>query len=161
MVGAYEAWAPGLYRYVRTLVGDVALAEDIHHEAFLRLHTALVSGATIDHPRAWLHVVARRLVLDALHSYGARHAAVLPDTPAPRPAPAFDDDPANRWRDVWRRAATVLSPRERECLQLRAEGFTHREIAATLQVRTGTVCTLVARGIRKVQRYLKLGARRP
>jgi RNA polymerase sigma factor (sigma-70 family) len=161
VVRAYEAWAPGLYRYVRTLIGDVGLAEDVLHEAFLRLHQTLVRGETIDHPRAWLHVVARRLVLDALQSYGTRHAECLDEASTPRQAaPPFEDEPASRWQEVWRLGASELSPRERECLQLCAEGFTRREIAGILQLRTGTVCTLVARGIRKVRRRVLSQARR-
>jgi RNA polymerase sigma factor (sigma-70 family) len=153
-----DAWAPGIYRHVRALTRDHALAEDLLHEAFLRLQATLLAGKTIDHPRAWLHKVARRLVLDAVGSYAAHHAISLHASLCPRPAPptTFEDEPAARWREIWRIGAPALSPRERECLQLRAEGFTHREIAGILQVRTGTVCTLVARAIHKVQRRVRL-----
>jgi RNA polymerase sigma factor (sigma-70 family) len=156
VVAAYDAWATGLYRYIRALTGDRVLAEDLLHEAFLRLHATLLSGKTIEYPRAWLHKVCRRLVIDAQQSYAARHLTSLVDELRPLAVVpmTFVDEPANQWREIWRVGATALSPRERECLQLRVEGFTHREIADILCVRTGTVCTLVARAIQKVQRRL-------
>jgi RNA polymerase sigma-70 factor (ECF subfamily) len=158
VVAAYDAWATGLYRYIRALTRDRALAEDLLHEAFLRLHATLLSGKTIAYPRAWLHTVSRRLVLDALQSYAARHLTSLGGELRLRPVfpMTFVDEPANQWREIWRVGAPALSPRERECLQLRAEGFTYREIAEILRVRTGTVCTLVARAIQKVQHRLTL-----
>lgn len=153
VLSAYDAWAPGLYRYLSAIGRNPVLAQDLLHEAFLRFHATLLTGESIHHPRAWLYLTSRRLLLDAEQAYGARHAVSLTDRPDVRlVTPAFDQEPAARWRDVWRAGARRLSPRERECLQLRAEGLTHREIAAILKIQVGTVCTLVARSIRKMQR---------
>ena len=46
----------------------------------------------------------------------------------------------------------ALPDRDRQCLQLRAEGLRYREIAAVLGVSVGTVASSLARAVARVRR---------
>jgi RNA polymerase sigma-70 factor (ECF subfamily) len=52
------------------------------------------------------------------------------------------------------RALSRLSPQERQCLDLRSEGLSYREIGGILGIRIATVATFLARGIQKILREL-------
>jgi len=54
--------------------------------------------------------------------------------------------------EAFQSALASLSRRERECLQLRLEGFGYDEIARILQIRPGTVGALLARCLKKLRK---------
>ena len=49
-----------------------------------------------------------------------------------------------------RRAMMRLSPQERYCLDLRAEGLSYREIAEVLGISVSSVNTFLGRGVKKI-----------
>jgi RNA polymerase sigma-70 factor (ECF subfamily) len=51
-----------------------------------------------------------------------------------------------------REALALLSPQERQCLELRAEGLRYREIADIMALDISTVTTYVDRAVRKIAR---------
>jgi RNA polymerase sigma-70 factor (ECF subfamily) len=82
----YSRYKSELFGYARAILRDEALAEDVLHDAFLRLFK---SGHTIRNPevlRQWLYVVVRRLSYDSLR--WNRHAEPLNDQePGHEPTP--------------------------------------------------------------------------
>jgi RNA polymerase sigma factor (sigma-70 family) len=54
--------------------------------------------------------------------------------------------------EAMKRALEILSPRELQCLQLRTEGFTYREIGEILAIESGTVGALLARSTEKIRK---------
>ena len=50
--------------YLARLTGDLARAQELTQETFLRAYRALIKGERWDNPRAWLYRVASRLATD-------------------------------------------------------------------------------------------------
>ena len=50
------------------------------------------------------------------------------------------------------RAWVTLSPQQRQCLHLRAEGLRYREIAETMQISISSVREFLGRAITKLQK---------
>jgi RNA polymerase sigma-70 factor (ECF subfamily) len=76
---AYEEHADALRGFLAATVRDPAEAEDLLHEAFVRLLTEIAAGRAPDHPRAWLFRVATNLATSRARRRGvaARRASEL------------------------------------------------------------------------------------
>jgi RNA polymerase sigma-70 factor (ECF subfamily) len=135
-----------LYRYLSRLSGDPALAEDIVQESFVKLYRR---GTMPDDPPAWLISVAHNLWRDDRRS-AARHQRLLVErgtelvTGVTPPAADAATLAAERIDSV-RRALERLSPRDRQILLLRQEGYRYREIAAVMDVASSGIGTMLAR----------------
>jgi RNA polymerase sigma-70 factor (ECF subfamily) len=130
LVRCYQAH---VWRFLRHLLGDGALAEDVTQETFLRVYQHLPSFAWRSSFSTWVFQVARNAGIDALRSR-RRHDRLLQALPPPRPE-AAPDARAEAWA-----AVAALSPKLREALLLvEVFGFTYREAAQVLRVPDGTV----------------------
>ena len=148
----FEELRGPLYRYLLLLLWDAADAEELTQEAFLRLHRACLDGKKIGNVKAWLFRVAHNLAVDHLRS--SRPTDSLTDerihSRAETASPSADPETLalNRERlGALSQAIHTLSPRQRECLHLRAEGFGYREISAILEVGLPTVVENVRRAV--------------
>jgi RNA polymerase sigma factor (sigma-70 family) len=142
----FEERAASLQRYLSSLSGDVALAEDIAQESFIRLYRR---GSMPDSPRAWLVTVAHNLLRDA-HRRRIRHRNLLSRREGEIPtadAPPESDAAAlaNERIAGARRALALLPERDRQLLLLRHEGYEYREIAQILDVAPSGIGTMLAR----------------
>jgi RNA polymerase sigma-70 factor (ECF subfamily) len=130
LVRSYQAH---VWRFLRHLLGDGALAEDVTQETFLRVYQHLPTFAWRSTFSTWVFRVARNAGIDALRSR-RRHDQLLHVLPPPRPE-AAPDARAEAWA-----AVAALSPKLREALLLvEVFGFTYREAAQVLGVPDGTV----------------------
>jgi RNA polymerase sigma-70 factor, ECF subfamily len=142
--------AAAMSRYAATVTRDWSIVQDGIQEAFLRYFVARVDGQHVDNPRAWLFKVLRNYILDCKRKDSS--------------LPAVDIESANHVVDLrqdlekgyqqnesFRRAFESLSPRERECMYLRLEGFGYNEIAQILKIQSGTVGALLGRGLKKIR----------
>ena len=114
-----EPWRNELLGFVRRM-GAARDAEDLVQETFLRA----IQAPAPDHPRAWLHRIALRLILDRARS--ARRRAGERGDPALARLEHPDPDPAECAldRDLARAAARVVRtrpPRQRAALILRIQ----------------------------------------
>lgn len=148
---------------VRPQVADV---EDCTSEVFRRAlegHDKLLPGAPL---RAWVLGIARNVALDARRTRARtlrRSELPAPDHDAPGElerardgGPAPDDHLALAERSRRLRCALALLPDEqRRALLLHAEGLCYRDIAASLAVPLGTVCTWISRGRQGLAHALK------
>lgn len=149
-------WRDSVYRYLLTVFGHPAEAEEITQEAFLRLYRCLLQGAEIGNARSWIFRVAHNLALDqqksrkyleATDTDAFERLCQLREDPAPNP----EQRVLQLERLEWLHAALArLSAQERQCLQLRAEGFRYREIAEVLGIGVSTVTDSLRRGITKL-----------
>lgn len=149
-----EHHAP-LVRYLARLSGDPELAADAAQEAFVRL--AERPPRDERDLRGWLFRVGTNLVRDAWRSDRRRTRLLAESGDAPAGAAfAAPDAAAERaeLRRVVGRALQALSPRDRQILLMREEGFTHREIAAAVGTTTGSIGTLIARSLEKLENAL-------
>lgn len=140
-----------LERYLERLTGDPEVAADAAQEAFVRLVTR--ADGIPPAPGAWLFRVATNHARDHARtrrrrgrlSFDGRAAGAHGDgAEAP-------DRMLARARAARRLRAALdgLSPKERQALLMREEGFLHREIAEALDTTTGSVGTLLRRALEK------------
>lgn len=156
--GLYREHAPHVWRYVRHLSGDPALADDVTAETFVRVWQ---TRDTLRHQtiRAFLFAIARNLFLSGVRVDWRR--AALEDVhadPAPDPemrAQARDD--AARLE----RALAALAPADREPLVLRAvEGLSYEAIGQVMDLPPGTAKVRVHRARRRLLAVMTSAARR-
>ncbi len=148
LVRAYQA---EIWRFLRNLLGDDELAQDVAQDTFLRAHRHLSGFAFRSKFSTWLFRIARNAGIDALRARERRRRLVR-QLPVPRHTP----DGALR-TEV---AAALLSLPEalRESFVLvEALGFTYREAAETVGVPEGTVKSRVFRARKELVRWLEAG----
>jgi RNA polymerase sigma factor (sigma-70 family) len=145
-----------LLRYLARFTGDADHAADLAQEAFVRF---LERAPAAEFAGPWLFRVATNLALDAARTRSRRRTLVMRgramlthSDPPPAPDGVVDRSAA---RAVLRDVLDRLTEKERTALLMREEGFTHREIAETLGTTTGSVGTLLARGLRKAAARLR------
>lgn len=162
LISRYQFRLP---RYLWTLTGDRALAEDLFQETWIRV---LEKGHQYD-PRwqfeAWLFSIARNLALDRLRRRQPESLEALlrtEDTGAPRDWPDHESttpfeaasagEEAERVRDMLRR----LPPDAREVLVLRfQEEMDLGEIAKVVMAPLSTVKSRLYRGLATLRHLLE------
>lgn len=125
------------------------------HEAFFRLHQALRAGAELQDSRAWLFRVARNLWFDRRRD-GWRLVAYDREEDV-HISPASDPEQQLLHQEQVYLAtveASLLSPLDRRCLELKASGMRYREIAAVLGISMTAAVESVRRGVRTIRRRL-------
>lgn len=144
----FDAVYPSLFRYCNRLTGDPDQADDLAQEAFFRLLDRGVAGSDAG-LRSWLFMVATNLVRDRSRTLETRRR-ILAGVPPPEHVPGPDED-LSRAEEITRVRSALerMSPRDREMLLLRQEGFTYREIADVAGVSPRSVGTILARALKK------------
>ena len=144
--GFYDRTARSLRAYLARVTGDAALADDLLQEAYYRFLRARGGYEGEAHRRNALFRIATNLIYDS-----RRRARVAPlmESPAAEIAARHDEAAATERATDLRRAMTRLKPRERALLWLAyAQGSSHKEIAESLGLRTGSVKLLLFRARR-------------
>jgi RNA polymerase sigma-70 factor (ECF subfamily) len=137
---AEELWMP-VYRFALALTNDLADADDVAQEAFVRLWR---SRATIDWsapPIGWLLVAARRVALDRFR----RLARELRLRPAPSVPPALDAATIEAFVDLRGQLAQLTSTERASVLLPAAEGWSNEEIGIALGISPGAVRAAASR----------------
>lgn len=130
-----------LTRVLDRVSGDPDLAADLVQEAFVRLYTR---GAMPESPGAWLVSVAFNLLRNAKATAKRRGELLAQHAVEAASGSDAGRQPPDGSERV-RRALSALGDRERQLLMLRAEGYSYREIAITLELNDGSIGTLLAR----------------
>jgi RNA polymerase sigma-70 factor, ECF subfamily len=150
----YARIASPLRAYVARTLGNPVNADDIVQETFLRLLLKPVPTRDDDELRAYVFRIASNLVVD---HWRARKREVTREIPE-RGEPGRDQ--ALRL-DVSRLFAR-LKPRERQLVWLaHVEGADHKEIAATLGLRSGSIRVLLSRARHRFVRLLRDNGHHP
>ena len=138
-----------IYVYLVSLGAPPEDAQDMTQESFLKLYVALREGQQIENPRAWLYTVAHNLAVNAR----LRDARVfeISEVGAENPESLVL---ASERMDQLRLAIGNLSPQQRSCLHLRAEGFRYREIAGILGINPSTVGEFLQRAVKRLRKVL-------
>jgi RNA polymerase sigma-70 factor (ECF subfamily) len=136
---AYDAHAAPLLRMAVALTADRTLAEDLVHDAFVRLHRA-ADPPPPDAERAYLRRIVTNLVVDH-HRHGSvvrRHA---PAPVAPAASVEAHVEASDRARAV-AAAVAALPDRQRDCVTLHYfAGLSDAAVAAELGISVGSVKT--------------------
>ena len=150
--GFYDRTARTLRAYLARVTGDAALADDLLQETYFRFLRARGNYEGEAHRRNALFRIATNLVYDS-----RRRARVAP------PLVVTEQEIADRRSEAvsterasdLRRAMSHLKPRERALLWLAyAQGSSHKEIAQSLGLRTGSVKLLLFRARRRLATLL-------
>jgi RNA polymerase sigma-70 factor (ECF subfamily) len=147
----FETMGAFLMRYAVRGTRCPESAQDVVQEAFLALYRDLRNGKQIEDPKAWLVGAVRNQVRKQIR-YSMHHSADLlsPEEfdllPSPPLAPASDGADEDLGPD----ALSRLTPREEEVVLLRLQSLKYREIAQHLGISAKSVCTLLARAVRKL-----------
>jgi len=155
----YDREHLSLRRYVLFLGIDADTSQDVVQESFLRLYEHLRGAGDRTNLRAWLYRVAHNLARNRQTTAGFRRTDALSTLTGPTEpvAPVITAEQAllNRERDAaLQLAMQALSPAQRECLALRAQGFKYREMADVLELSVSTVAENVQRGLEKLRKVL-------
>jgi len=146
----YRSTAESLFRYGLLVSRNTALAQDAVQETFLRYYVQRKHGE-VHEGRAWLFRVLRNYILDQLKSFHLKMSVGLEEARGCEDR-AHSPEKILENSEALKRALQILSPREFQCLQLRTEGFTYKEIADILAIEPGTVGALLARCSDKIRR---------
>jgi RNA polymerase sigma-70 factor (ECF subfamily) len=153
IIDLYGDLRPSLYAYLCALGVSSDQAEDVVQETFLRLVRFRFERNTHENLRAWLFRVAHNLSMD-VHRFQRRWSynndeqshTIIRQRADPGPTPEQQVILDERRRE-FENAFAQLTPKQRQCVLLRAEGFRYREIALTLGVSIQRVGELMQRSI--------------
>jgi RNA polymerase sigma-70 factor (ECF subfamily) len=158
----YDEYYSGILRYCLRRLFDRVVAEDVTSEVFLRIALKIrrFRGTTQDDFRRWLYRIATNEINAYLRKSRRRQAllekAVEQKAVAAEEGTGPDEDVYDRldWPIVYE-AMLRLKPRDQSLLTLRYfEGFSHEEIAQTLQLRPGTVRVATGRALTRLRQLL-------
>lgn len=143
-------------RYLSGILHDAAAAEDLTQETFLRLFQELRKGTPIRHLKGWVFRVAYNLAIDyRKKNAGAESLGDVHRDTISAPGPGNEERLGSQQRYAAVLAALpLLSAREQECLSLRAEGLTYREIGEVLGITASSVAVFLARGVQKINQMV-------
>lgn len=154
----YRATISPLRRYLSRLLGNEADAQDIAHDAYLRLHR---STTPADQPEAVLYTTARRLAINRLKRrsispLGTAGSADPAHATAASAAPGVEQQVMARQElALLETAIAELPPGCRSVLLLRkVELLSHRDIAHRLGIAVSTVEKQHARALRLLRAAL-------
>jgi RNA polymerase sigma-70 factor (ECF subfamily) len=142
----YVQEGPRLLGVAKRLVRDTALAEDIVHEAFIKIWNGAASfDPARGSARGWMFSVTRHLALNQLRDQ-ARETPFNDD----HEIPAHDEDAFDAHAHSARihRCLEQLEPQRRHCiLHAYVDGYSHAQIAARLDTPLGTVKAWIKRSL--------------
>jgi RNA polymerase sigma-70 factor (ECF subfamily) len=145
-----------VFRVAYSVVRDVALAEDVTQEVFLRLYKNLDS---IDNPemlRPWLIRVALNVAKNALrtkiraNTHEEKYVKETEDSDIY--SVELDFERHEEQDEVYRALNKVKEPL-RSCLILRQQGLSYREIAESLSLNEKSIGQFIARGRKEFMRF--------
>lgn len=146
--GLVRAYQAPVWRFLRHLLRDPVLAEDVTQETFIRLYRRLHTFRFQSKFSTWVFQVARNAGIDALRSRDRRARLAVEAIP-PRPA----TDPQLRLEVET--AVASLSPMLREAfLMIEVLGLSYREAGEALGVPEGTVKSRVFRARERLVAWL-------
>jgi RNA polymerase sigma-70 factor (ECF subfamily) len=155
----YDRESVPLRRYLLFLGLDFESSQEIVQETFLKLHQHLLAGGDQTNLRAWLYRVAHNLGRNAQTAFHAARTDSLPDVTLagdpPSGAASIEDELLDQERAAhMRQAINRLTPAQKDCLVLRAQGLKYREIAEVLSLSVSTVGENIQRGLQKLKELL-------
>ncbi len=144
--------APVLFRSIRPFVNDVASAEEVLQEAWLRIHTARHTWRSGEPALPWLLAIARYTRIDHLRRYYRRRETSLDELAQQLPSPVEDE------RRELSTLLTALPESQREVvLMLKGEGLSLEEVARATGSTVGAVKQKASRAYAKLRTMLQKG----
>jgi RNA polymerase sigma-70 factor (ECF subfamily) len=154
----YSATLGPLRRYLTRLLGNASEAQDVAHDAYMRVYSA-TRGRPPTHPEGLLYTAARRLAINRLRRRSISpisRGELFPEAAA-SPSPGVEEQVIARQElDMLEKAIAQLPEGCRAVLLLRKiELLSHREIAERLGIAVSTVEKQHARALRLLRGALE------
>jgi len=150
----YEAEREHIYSYLLCFGVPAQRAQELAQDCFVKLYMKMSKGESIENSRAWLYRVAHNSAL-RFHKreplFDALESSAEPASSVPDPERALIEEER---RSALRRAIGDLSPRQRNCLELRARGLRHREIAEVIGISTSAASEFLRRAVVRLKEAL-------
>lgn len=148
----YQQTSGVVYGFAMSILRNKHDAEDVMHDAFIRIFQSAVTYRPSGNPMAWILTIVRNLSYNKI-----RTGKVCEDLSE------YDDlaGSADGSEDVLDRmvletAMSILDAEERQIVILHAmTGFRHREIAEILELPTGTVTSKYNRALKKMKKKME------
>src|SRR5262245_58481468 len=155
----YERTARSIWAYLSRVSGDPRLADDLLQETYYRFLRASSVPDDEAHRRNYLFRIAANLLHDARRRRAPDAVPIADNLEHPDLRHGDNAEAAARRVDVGR-AMARLKPRERDLLWLAyAQGSSHKEIAAALGLKAGSIKLLLFRARRRLAAMLHEGGR--
>lgn len=149
---AIAAEIPRLRRYAFALTGNSTHADDLVQDCLERALKAIDQWREGDSPRKWLFTIMHNLFID-VGRRSARRPMEVPIEFSEQLNP--DPTPDNLNNIALKRALSALSPEHREVVLLVGlEGFSYREAAEALDIKTGTLMSRLSRGRERLRELM-------
>jgi len=149
----YDRTSRSVWGYLARLTGDPSMADDLLQDTYYRFLRAGTEHESEAHRRNALFTIATNLARDAY-----RRRRVLPFFVSDQFDIPSREDAAGRFerRTDMSRALATLRSRDRAMLWLAyVEGFSHREIAQVLGMKTASIKLLLFRARRRLAGVLR------
>ena len=149
--GFYERSSRPLWAYLARVSGDPALADDLMQESFVRFLCAATGTDGEVEARRYLFRIATNLLKDHWRRPRVGSIEELPEGFFASAESGVQMDS----RALLGPAMAQMRPRERQLLWLaHAEGYSHREIAEVMGIRSASIRLLLFRARRKIAALL-------
>ena len=151
VLALFEQLRSPVFRYLLRKTRNAGDAEDLTQEAFLRLCRHLQEERPLDNPKAWLFTVANNLAIDRIRNESNvmdLDESTWREIEDSRSGLQIDPEKLllqHERHDRLHIAVLNLTPLQRQCLHMRAEGLRYREIAVLLGISMSTVADAVRR----------------
>jgi len=152
----YQRTVRPLRAYLIRSCGNLAVADDLLQEAYLRMLRSGFEGEDDDHRKNYLFRIATNLLRDHFR----RAKPETDDIPERDGSPGHDE--AVHLRSDVGGAMAELAPRDRQMLWLAyVEGASHEEIAKVLGLRTASIRSMLFRARQRLAHRLQARGLRP
>lgn len=155
----YQLYEKRVYQYVRTLIYDPALAEEVVVDTMMAVWRGAGGFSRSSRVSTWIFGIARHKALDSLRRTGRHHNDVALDEaielPHAQESPAESVD-RKQVTSLTQQALKTLSREHQEVLRLVFyEELPYEEIAVLLSIPTNTVKTRVYYAKQRLKHQLK------
>lgn len=148
----YQQTSGVVYGFAMSILRNKHDAEDVMHDAFIKIYQGAVTYRPSGNPMAWILTIVRNICLNKI-----RAGKVCEDLSE------YDDLAGDRIdseavldRMVLEAAMNILEAEERQIVVLHAmTGFKHKEIAEILDLPTGTVLSKYNRALKKMRKEIE------
>jgi RNA polymerase sigma-70 factor (ECF subfamily) len=148
----YQQTSGVVYGFAMSILRNKHDAEDVMHDAFIKIYSSAVTYKPSGNPMAWILTIVRNLCLNRI-----RAGKVCEDLSEYHDLAGPSNDSEDMLdRMVLETAMNVLDAEERQIVVLHAmTGFRHREIAEILDLPTGTVMSKYNRALKKLRKDME------
>lgn len=155
-----EAYGQGVYRFIRQIVRDESMAEDLQQLTFVQAFEGFTRFNRRSSLRTWLLSIARHRSLDSLKSARRRRkrfleSEELPEAPA-QEVRADDRLEEQSWAQALESCVQRLAPEARTAVLLRfQQSLPYSQIARMCGEEAGTLRVRVSRALPKLRQCLE------